>query len=202
MWSAALTRTRAAPPQLPELSFVTPLTPRLLFPPWRQRLIARLYRSRIYMLRLMRRLKLDTRRLEPEGATIEEEYLVRVQIPADDVSRILETIINVSPLRYGNFEQVAFRYNAGTQQFKPLEGSISGETELIHVPCDEISFTVPKNDEMIAAVIEAIFESHPYEEPVILIQEVMSTRLKNGPTKGNPNKWWNRPELDWLSGRR
>lgn len=141
---------------------------------------------------------MDTRKLETASATVEEEYLVRVQIPANDVSRILEAIINVSPLRYGNYDQVAFRYNAGTQQFKPLEGSISGETELIHVPCDEISFTVPKNDETIAAVVEAIFESHPYQEPVILIQEVMSTRFKYGQTKSNPNKWWNRPELDWV----
>ena len=128
---------------------------------------------------------MDTKKLETESATIQEEYLVRVQIPADDVSKVLEAIISVFPLRYGNYEQVAFRYNAGTQQFKPLEGSKRGETELIHVLCDEISFTVPKHDETMAAVIEAIFESHPYEEPVILIQEVMSTRFKYGQPKGN-----------------
>ncbi len=139
---------------------------------------------------------METRKLETVSSTIEEEYLVRVQIPVDDVSRVLEAIINITPLKYGNYEQVAFRYGGGTLQFKPFEGSKPGETDLIHVPCDEISFTVPKNDEMIAGVIEAIFESHPYEEPVILIQEVMSTRFKYGQTKDNTIKWWHEPELD------
>ncbi|MFQ5760909.1 MAG: hypothetical protein ACE5HM_08025 [Acidiferrobacterales bacterium] len=139
---------------------------------------------------------MDTRKLETESAMLEEQYLVRVQIPTNDVSRVLEAIINVCPLRYGNYEQVAFRYNAGTQQFKSLEASKLGETDLTYVPCDEISFTVPKSDRTITAVIEAIFESHPYEEPVILIQEVMRTRFKYGQTKDNPNKWWNRPESE------
>jgi hypothetical protein len=142
---------------------------------------------------------LDLRKLETENTTIEMGYLVRVQIPADDVSRVLESITQVSPLRYGNYEQVAFRYNAGTLQFKPLEGSQDGDIDLIHVACDEISFYLPKNEKMLAAVIEAIFESHPYEEPVILIQEVLSTRFKYTGTKDNPNKWWNRPEEDWES---
>ena len=62
---------------------------------------------------------------------------------------------------------------------------------------DEISFTVPKNDKTITVVIEAVFQSHPYEEPVILIQEVWSTRFKYEQSKTNPNKWWNRPEVDW-----
>lgn len=137
---------------------------------------------------------MDPKNLETENATIEEEYLVRVQIPTNDVTRVLKAIIAVSPLRYGNYEQVAFRYNAGTLQFKPLEGSKPIETDLIHIACDEISFTVPKSDEMMATVIETIYETHPYEEPVVLIQEVMSTRFKYGQTKDNPNKWWNRPE--------
>lgn len=123
---------------------------------------------------------MDAKKLKTKKATIQEECLVRVQIPADDVSHVLKAIIKVVPLRYGNYEQVAFRYNAGTQQFKPLEGSKSGEAALRHIPCDEISFTVPKHDEIISAVIEAIFESHPHEEPVILIQEVMCTRRKKG----------------------
>lgn len=136
-------------------------------------------------------------KLEMESATIEHEYHVRVQIPPGDVAAVLEAIIEAWPLRYGNYEQVAFRYNAGTLQFKPLEGSMPGESELLQVPCDEVSFTVPMNGETIAAVIAAIYRSHPYEEPVILVQEVMSTRVKQGQRGDDPSKWWNRPEVDW-----
>ena len=135
--------------------------------------------------------------LETKSATIEHEYHVRVQIPPGDVTAVLEAIIEAWPLRYGNYEQVAFRYNAGTLQFKPLEESMSGQAELLQVPCDEVSFTVPKHDETIAAVIEAIYQSHPYEEPVILIQEVISTRIKQRARSDDRNKWWNRPEVDW-----
>lgn len=136
-------------------------------------------------------------KLETESAAIVHEYHVRVQIPTDEVSTVLEAIIKVSPLRYGNYEQVAYRCSAGTLQFKPLEGSKPGDDDLIHIPCDELSFTVPKNDKMITSVIEAIYQNHPYEEPVIIIQEVMSTRFKYGQTNDDQNKWWNRPEIDW-----
>ena len=123
---------------------------------------------------------MDAEKFKTKNATTQKECLFRVQIPADDVSKVLEAIINITPLRYGNYEQVAFRYRTGTQQYKPLVGSKTGEAELSHIPCDEISFTVPKDDEVITAVIEAIFEGHPHEEPVTLIQEVMCTRFKYG----------------------
>ena len=105
------------------------------------------------------------------------ECLFRVQIPVEDVSRVLDAIINVTPLRYGNYQQVAFRCRGGIQQYKPVDGSKTGEAELVYILCDEISFTVPKYDEMIIAVIDAILQSHPQEEPVILVQEVMCTRF-------------------------
>lgn len=111
---------------------------------------------------------MDAKKLNPEHATIEEACLFRVQIPTDDVPQVLEAIINITPLRYGNYEQVAFRYSRGIQQYKPLAGSKTGAAELIHIPCDEISFTVPRHDEIITAIIDALFESHPHEEPVAI----------------------------------
>jgi hypothetical protein len=139
---------------------------------------------------------LDLTQLETESASIVAEYLVRVQIPPEDVSRVLAAITSIAPLRYGKYEHVAFRSNTGTLQFKPLEGSKPVETDLLQLPSDDISFTLPQDDQIVAAVIEAIFESHPYEEPVILIQPVMSTRFKYGAMNDNPNKWWHRPEPD------
>ena len=131
---------------------------------------------------------MDLKRLKTKSATIHDECLFRVQIPADDVAQVLDAIINVTPLRYGNYEQVAFRCCRGIQQYKPLVGSKTGEAELIHILCDEISFTVPKHDEIITAVIDALFENHPHEEPVILIQEVMCTRFKYGQMKDTTAK--------------
>jgi hypothetical protein len=58
---------------------------------------------------------MDVGKLETPSARIEHEYLVRVQIPTDDVAAVLKAITEVAPLNYGNYEQVAFRYNSGTQ---------------------------------------------------------------------------------------
>ena len=136
--------------------------------------------------------------LETQSAVVVSEYLMRIQVPAENVEAVLEAIREVVPLKYGRYEKVAFRHNAGTQQFKPLEGSCSGETALQVVSCDEVSFTLPKDDGILRDVIEAIFGTHPYEEPVIQIQEILSTRFKYESGRDNPNKWWNRADLDWV----
>ncbi len=129
-------------------------------------------------------------KFETDSAIIIREYLVRVQIPTGYVDPVLASIVAVTPLQYGKYEHVVFRYTAGTQQFKPMEGSHVGEIDLIHISTDEISFTLPSDDSILCQVIEAIFSTHPYEEPVIYIQETLSTRFKYGSGKDNPNKWW------------
>lgn len=139
---------------------------------------------------------MDQNKLTNKYSTVEAGCLIRVQIPPEDVNLVIEAIINVTPLSYGSYDQVLFKYNNGTLQFKPLESAIGGAEDLNQLPCDEISFYLPKNDALIASVIEAIFESHPYEEPVILIQEVLRTRSKNDQALDNPNKWWRQPDQD------
>ncbi len=126
---------------------------------------------------------MDSKKLQTASSTIQDECLFRVQIPANDVSQVLQAIVSVTPLTYGNYEQVAFRCRGGIQQYKPLAGSKTGEAELVHILSDEVSFTVPKHDEIITAVIDALFQSHPHEEPVILIQNVMCTRFRYGKKK-------------------
>jgi hypothetical protein len=48
-------------------------------------------------------------------------------------------------------------------------------------------------------VIETFFQSHPLEEPVIQIRDVISTRFRYGQAPDNTNKWWNRSDIDWDS---
>lgn len=123
-------------------------------------------------------MQMDTTILNAKKADLEKCCLFRVQIPTGDVAQVLKSITNITPLRYGNYDQVVFRHSTGSQQFRPRAGSKTGESELVCIACDEISFTVPKDNQVITDVIDAIFESHPHEEPVIIIQEVMCTRFK------------------------
>ena len=77
-------------------------------------------------------------------------------------------------------------------QFKALQDSIEGQTDLYQLPSQQVSFTIPVDEDTLAAVIEAIYESHPYEEPLILVQLVWSTRFKYAAGGDNPNKCWHR----------
>ena len=87
--------------------------------------------------------KLDITQLETENATLQGEYLVRVQIPPEDTPRLLAAITQITPLRYGRCESVSFRSSPGTLQFKALEGSIEGHSELYQLPGQQVSFTLP-----------------------------------------------------------
>lgn len=136
--------------------------------------------------------------LETKNAIVEEQYLVRIQIPKNEKHHLIKEIVKVSSLKYGNYEQVVFTYTEGDQQYKPLKGSKSGEVDLVHVPSEEISFILPKNNEILKSIIEITYKNHPYEEPVIIISEVMATKYKYNQKEKNLNKWWNREELKWL----
>ncbi len=70
---------------------------------------------------------MNVENLKPARATTQKACLFRVQIPAGYVDKVLEAIINITPLRYGNYEQVAFRYSTGTQQYKPPYAPGSGD---------------------------------------------------------------------------
>ena len=137
--------------------------------------------------------------LKTPSAEVVSSYQVRVQIPPENVDEVLQAVLQVDSLQYGDYQKVAFRHRSGTQQFEPMVNACSGKLGLIEVPCDEVSFVVPQNDSVLSTVVEALFCAHPYEEPVIQIQPILSTRLRAGAQKDNPQKWWNRSALQWVS---
>jgi hypothetical protein len=54
-----------------------------------------------------------------------------------------------------------------------------------------VSFELPDDQKTIGQVIEAIFQVHSYQEPVIRIQNILTSRTKGLDDSGNPNRWWN-----------
>lgn len=55
----------------------------------------------------------------------------------------------------------------------------------------EISFELPPVDRLIATVVETIFQTHIYQEPVIRVVPILASRLKGVDAKENSNRWWN-----------
>lgn len=140
--------------------------------------------------------------MESKFATMCREFIVRTYVPETDVDKTLKAVTGVTPLRYGSYENVAFQSPAGTQKFRPVSGSHLDDLGTDYdFSVVELVFSVPYDEKLLEATIDAIFQVHVAEEPVIYINEGWSTRAKDYSDKSNPNRFWNRPdfknEKDW-----
>jgi hypothetical protein len=125
-------------------------------------------------------------------------FLLTLQAPEDDVDRIMEAVVAIAPLAMGNYDGNAYQSGDGTERYRPLEGAAAGaERALRKRPgVVAVSFELPLDRVLLGQVIGAIFQTHSYEEPVIRVETVLSSRSKGLDDKANPNRWWNRAG-DW-----
>ncbi len=130
---------------------------------------------------------------ETRSVRLEPVYLLTVQAPADDVDRIMDAVVRITPLAMGAYDSNAYQSGPGVERYRPLEGAAAGpETDLRRRPGTvELSFELLDDRALIEHVIEAIFHAHSYQEPVIRLQSVLSSRSKGLDDRGNPNRWWN-----------
>jgi hypothetical protein len=125
-------------------------------------------------------------------------WLVTFQAPIEDVRRILQAVTEVAALEIGNYDRNAFETHVGTEHYRPLSGAAAGaEDETRRRPgVAEVKFQLQRDQVLLEQVVEAIFAVHSYEEPVILVQEVLASRSRGLPDKDNPHRWWNQ-DGDW-----
>ncbi len=135
----------------------------------------------------------DTRPIE-----MQPMWLLMFQAPEEDVERIFEAVTQVAPLVQGNTDSNGYRAPGGFEYYRPREGTPTGaEDEVCKRPrVDELRFFLPRDSEMLDAVIEAIYEVHSYYEPVITVTEVLRSQCKGLDDKDNPHRWWNK-NGDW-----
>lgn len=127
-----------------------------------------------------------------ESYQLERAYLVTVHVPNAEVEKILAALAAAVRLDYGMYDQVAFLDAPGLEQFRPLEGSKSGEeATATREPTTSLTFSVPQDSTVLRKALDAVYVAHSYEEPVIYISEVWRTRSTD-PDNANPNRWWNR----------
>jgi uncharacterized protein involved in tolerance to divalent cations len=55
-------------------------------------------------------------------------------------------------------------------------------------------FFIPRQSEMLNAVIEVIYEVHSYYEPLIIVSEVLRSQCKGLNDQDNPHRWWNKQQ--------
>ena len=119
--------------------------------------------------------------------------LMTVQAPVEDLERIMAAVTTVTPLTMGRYDGNAFQTASGTERYRPLEGAAAGaETSVRHRPgVVEVSFELPDDQVLLDRATEAVFQAHSYQEPVIRLQTILSSRSKGHDDRDNPSRWWN-----------
>lgn len=120
-------------------------------------------------------------------------WLVWVELADRDDERVRQAVTDAIGLEYGPYEGVAFESGTGVQFFRPKEGSKLGDTaETVEMPARVLTFTVTGDVAKLAKAVEAVRHAHSYEEPVIVLQQVWTSRADFSEDQENPNRWWNR----------
>lgn len=133
------------------------------------------------------------RSFETKSVRMEPLLLVTVQMPVEDVDRVMEHVVKAAPLVMGKYDSNAYQSGAGIERYRPLEGAAAGaESELRKRPdIVEVSFELADDQALLEQVVELIFQVHSYQEPVIRITNILASRSKGLDDKDNPNRWWN-----------
>ncbi|PLP58941.1 hypothetical protein CYK37_14110 [Mesorhizobium loti] len=130
---------------------------------------------------------------ETRPVTLQPKLLVTFQAPTEDVDRIMIAVTTIVPLALGKYDNNSYQSAAGVERYRPLQGAAAGpETELRKRPgVVDVFFEMPEDQELAGRVVEAIFHTHSYQEPVIRLQTILTSRSKGLDDSKNPNRWWN-----------
>lgn len=100
-------------------------------------------------------------------------------VPPENVEDVLKVVNVIDPMRYGDYTHVSWRSTPGIERFlsqtgaHPTLGEVGTMTDGSSV---RIEFSIPRSQEVLEAVISAILQTHPWEEPVVIVHEVQDAR--------------------------
>lgn len=130
---------------------------------------------------------------ETASVRMERMCLLTLQAPGEDVERIMGAVTEIVPLAMGRYDSNAYQSGPGIERYRPLEGAAAGpEAEVRKRPGTvEVSFELPDDRPLVKRVVEAIFQVHSYQEPVIRIEAILASRSRGLDDSANPHRWWN-----------
>ena len=137
---------------------------------------------------------MENRGFETKSVRMEQMIQMSVFTPEEDVDRILEHVCKITPLPQGDkYDSNAYQTASGIERYRPLEGAAAGpETEVRKRPgVVEVIFDLPDDQTVLEQVVEAIYQVHSYQEPVIKVQHILVSRTKGLDDSQNPYRWWN-----------
>lgn len=125
--------------------------------------------------------------------------MVDTYAPAEDVERIMQHVCKVDLLAQGlKYDSNAYQSADGIERYRPRQGAVAGSEETVRLRPGvvRISFELPDDQDVLAGVVEAIFNVHCYQEPVIRVHHILSSRSRGLDDRDNPHRWWN-TSGDW-----
>ena len=135
---------------------------------------------------------------EAKSGTFVPVWTLEIQTVIEDVDRILDAVMDVYPLGYGRYRRNASISAMGMETAQPepgsttdkhIEGFVPGDTETY--PMVEVKISLPRDNTVLARVMDAVHYVHHYEEPVIFLREDWVSRANYNPDRDNPNRFWN-----------
>jgi len=99
-------------------------------------------------------------------------YKICVYVPENSVENVKQALFQAGAGRIGNYDSCCWQTD-GIGQFRPLENSNPaigslGEVEQVH----EVKIELVCEDDLVKSAIQAMRESHPYEEPAFDVWEL------------------------------
>lgn len=140
----------------------------------------------------------DLTRYRAKSGALVPVWTLEIQTLPADVDRILDAVMEVTPLEFGHYARNASVSGVGWETSQPKAGSTTtthvkgfkaGSTE--SYPIVELKISVPRELNTLERVMNAILYVHQYEEPVIYVREDWASRAAYNPRNDNPNRWWN-----------
>lgn len=120
-------------------------------------------------------------------------WRIRLNGTLDDVDRIFDAVIKVTPLIYGNTDHNAFRTEAGYEYYRPTADTPTGaEEETCKRPgVVELSFAIEPDENLLKEIMNIIYQLHSYYEPPITVEPILRSATKGLDDSDNPYRWWN-----------
>ena len=100
-------------------------------------------------------------------------FKICVYVPEKSVETVKQALFDAGAGRIGNYDSCCWQ-TEGTGQFRPLAGSnpaigSQGEVEFVR----EVKIELVCEDELVARAVQALRDSHPYEEPAFDIWQLV-----------------------------
>lgn len=107
-------------------------------------------------------------------------FHITVFVPPSRAQTIVDGVLAIDSLAYGDYDSVVWVSSAGAERFRPLPGSNATEGDINRLEVGDsvqVVFSIPRDDDLLERVLDqGIRPSHPWEEPVIYVTEARAGR--------------------------